>query len=122
MILAIFDSPILLSVVTPALTLITLGVLRYVQKSITNSIDGTKESVLHEVKKVDAKVDGVISEQATVRQELKAVSQGQQSDRERLARLEGRRDAQMEAAQLANAAATAVDVITHPREEPHDHV
>lgn len=115
--IALLESPVLSGIITPVLTLLALGLLRYVQKEITGAIASTRESVLKEVKAVDLKVDGVIAEQSAVREALKTTQERQQVDRERIARLEGRRDAQIEAAQIANAAAVAVDVITH-RETP----
>ena len=64
------------------------------------------------------KVDTVITEQKDMRREVKDIREGQHLDRERIARLEGRRDAQLEAAQLANAVGNVANAITHPREEP----
>lgn len=64
------------------------------------------------------KVDTVITEQKDMRREVKDIRDGQYSDRERIARLEGRRDAQLEAAQLANAVGNVANAITHPREVP----
>lgn len=118
MILSIFDSPLISSILTPILTLAAIAALRYVQKQVTGAIDDTKGAVLKEVKAVDTKVDGVIKVQGLQQEEMRKIADGQHVDRERIARLEGRRDAQIEAAQLANAAATAVDVITHRVEEP----
>ncbi|MGD9889872.1 MAG: hypothetical protein AB7U18_01085 [Dehalococcoidia bacterium] len=67
------------------------------------------------------KVDTVITEQKDMRREVKDIRDGQYSDRERIARLEGRRDAQLEAAQLANAVGNVANAITHPREAtPHE--
>jgi hypothetical protein len=116
-VLTVFDSPVISGIITPILVLIAMAVLKYVQKEVTTAINGTKESVLTEVKKVDTKVDGVIKEQVTVREELLKTQEDHHLVKERVARLEGRRDAQIEAAQIANATATAVDVLTHRQEE-----
>lgn len=120
MLFTIFDSPLISGVVTPVLTLIALAALKYVQKEITSAVNGTKESVLKEVKKVDEKVDGVIKEQVTVREELMKTQEDHHLVKERVARLEGRRDAQLEAAQLANAVGNVANAITHPVEQRHE--
>ena len=115
--MAALDSPVIGSIVGPILTLLALALLRYAHKEITGAIESTKQSVLKEVRGLESKVDDVILEQSAVRDELKKHQEDAFSVKERVARLEGRRDAQIEAAQIASAAAVAVDVITH-REQP----
>jgi hypothetical protein len=112
--LSALDSPLLNGIVGPVLTLVVLGLLRYVYKEITGAIYGMKADVLKRVDNVDSKVEGVISEQKAIRGELKSLADGHQSLRERTARLEGKEEARLEAAQLAGAAGRVVEAISHP--------
>lgn len=85
------------SVVGPALTLVVLALLRYGYTQIRGAISGMKSEVLAEVNVVKKTVDAVAAKQVVMEEK-------QQGDRDRIARLEGWRDARIEAAQLANAA------------------
>ena len=116
--MTVLDSPVLTGIIAPILTVVAMAFLRYVQKEITGAIESTKQSVLKEVQAVDKKVGGVMAEQAIVREELKKHQDSAHAFDVRLARLEGRRDAQLEQAHLASAAAVAVDVITHKESLP----
>jgi hypothetical protein len=119
-VLSALDSPLLNGIVGPVLTLVVLGLLRYVYKEITGAIYGMKADVLKRVDNVDSKVEGVISEQKAIRGELKSLADGHQSLRERTARLEGKEEARAELAHAAQATVKAVESITHQEAPRHD--
>ncbi len=114
--ISFLTSPIVSTVVLPAMMFLLAGLIRYAYKQAGNAVKEMTEKVIDKIEVVDAKVEGVITEQKRVRDELLHLGNTTQALRERTARLEGR--AEERATRLQEDNMRAIETLTSTVKDP----